>query len=486
MQAGRGQGQSGARVLVGVPAYRGVHHIAATLRSIQEQEFTEFHALVSVDDADHETARACELFLSDPRFSVAVQDRRLGWDGNINWLVAQTRTEFFCYWPQDDLATKDYLLSLVKFADANPSFVCAFSDIQWFEQEQALSTFPSLTGFALTRALYVLESMNGVPFRGLTRKDAADRVGPIRRTEFESAHEEFVWLAKLAREGKFGRVEGPIYYKRKHEGSLSPKWHKRETSWKRAVWLEFGVGMLEAILPAVADSEREAALSVVLERLCCPKDGRFRFYDPSPEPFAFAEEFLAKARERCGIGSAGGASPRARDNEIIAETIGFWLDREAVIRNYLGRLTSDLSRRGSLELSFQQDDPATKLLETGWASPEPWGTWSGAPSATLRLPIPNDQDGWRLAFLCRAFASRTHRQTVRVGIEGGAESTQWQFETDEFCRKEVCLQPQKAATIIRFGFPDAVSPFALGRGEDSRSLALGLVKVTISRPEVAS
>ena len=72
--------------------------------------------------------------------------------------------------------------------------------------------------------------MNGVPFRGLIRSDAMRRAGPLRHTPFQSAHEEFVWLAKLAREGMLGRVEGPLYCKRKHEGSLSPKWHLREPS----------------------------------------------------------------------------------------------------------------------------------------------------------------------------------------------------------------------------------------------------------------
>src|SRR5204863_4030312 len=118
-----------ARILVGVPAYRGAQHIGETLRCIAEQELAAFEVLISIDNADQETARACAPFIGDPRFRMVVQDQHLGWDRNINWLMAECPCEFFCYWQQDDLATKDYLLSLLRFADASPGFVCAFTDL---------------------------------------------------------------------------------------------------------------------------------------------------------------------------------------------------------------------------------------------------------------------------------------------------------------------------------------------------------------------
>lgn len=304
-----------ARILIGVPAYRGAQHIAETLRCIREQEFAAFAVLISVDNGDQETARACEPFLADPRFRMTVHREHLGWDRNINWLMAECRSDFFCYWQQDDLAAKDYLNSLIRFADANPDFVCAFTDIQWFGDEQARSSCPSLTGFALNRALYFLETMNGVPFRGLIRKSAIERAGPIRHTEFESAHEEFVWLAKLAREGAFARVPGSLYFKRKHKEAISAKWDHRRPEWWRPAWMEFGIGMLESILPLVAPHEREVALAVVLERLCCPKEGRRLSYDPKAEYEKFGMDFLALARARCSL-------PPGDDLRIVQTVLG--------------------------------------------------------------------------------------------------------------------------------------------------------------------
>jgi GT2 family glycosyltransferase len=460
MHTGPGDAPKVARVLVGLPAYRGAEHIAEALCCIREQEFAAFEVLISVDDGDRDTARACEPFLADPRFRLVMQPRRLGWEENINWLMAQPGYEFFCYWQQDDVTTPDYLGALVAFADAHPSFVCAFSDVVFFEDERVRLECPSLTGFALTRALYFLETLNGVPFRGLIRKAAIDRAGPIRRGEFAGVHEDYIWLAKLAREGKLGRVAGPTYFKRRHKGAASEAWMHRDATWRRAAWIELGVGMLDAILPAVAAAEREVALSIVLERLCAPRGERF---------------FC------CGVEPAG-ASVETADAEIIRESVGFWLERDAGVRGLLHRLRGDLARDGTLVLNFRADEPAAGLLTHGWSHPEPWGTWSAAATARLRLPIPDDRRRWTVALACRAYAEPGRPQTVRLSMDGGAQ-THWQFDTGELCDKELSLTSETGQATIEFHFPDAVSPHALGRSNDNRPLALALISVTISPAE---
>ncbi len=204
------------RILIGVPAFRGARFIRDTLKSIKQQDHGNFRVLISVDGDDAETAAACESFLSDPRFSLVMQNHRLGWAGNLNWLMSQQDYDLFCFWQQDDFTTRNYIAELLKAAMADPSAVCCFSDIQWVGLRHNLTTTPSVTGSPLDRTLSVFELMNGVPFRGLIRRSAIERTGPIRITEFESAFEEFVWVARLAREGSLHRVQGPIYYKRAH------------------------------------------------------------------------------------------------------------------------------------------------------------------------------------------------------------------------------------------------------------------------------
>ena len=460
------------RVLIGVPAYRGAQHIGETLRSIAEQEFSAFQVLISVDNADDETARACGAFLSDTRFRMVVHEKRLGWDGNINWLMGQCTAEFFCYWQQDDLTTKDYLHSLIAFADANPDVVCSFSDIQWFGDDSTRISCPSQTGSALTRSLYFLETMNGVPFRGLIRKTAIDRIGPIRRTEFESVHEDFVWLTKLARDGAFARAPGPLYYKRWHQGSVSAKWEARGPEWWRGVWMEFGVGMLEAILPAFGDDERETVLTVVLERLCCPKEGRKLSYHPGAEAPRFAAEFLKAARLRCNLAPGD-------DARIIAAVLG--ANAEALDTRLAG-LRQKLDQHGKLELEFHAGGNGTALLETGWSAPESWGVWSNGRTALLRLPLPADDRTWCVALEFVAFADPDHPQRVHVGVDGD-EIARWTLESSAPCSREFTLAGRADDPLLTFSLPDAVSPQQRGKGGDRRTLALGLVKATLLRAE---
>lgn len=467
-----------ARILVGMPAYHGTQHIAETLRCIAEQEFTAFGVLISIDNADYETADACGPFLADRRFRMVVHQEHLGWDRNTNWVMAQCDAEFFCYWQQDDLTTPDYLGSLIGFADDNPEFVCAFSDLQWVGDWHTRTSCPSLTGFALTRALYFLETMNGVPFRGLIRKAAIDRIGPIRQKGFSGAHEDFVWLAKLARDGAFGRVPGPLYYKRKHEDSVSTGWERRGPQWWRAAWLEFGIGMLEAILPAVASDERDAALRVVLERLCCPKEGRKFPYDPGPDCENFAAEFLRTARARHAL-------PPGDDARMVSTILGLLRAHARALDLRFTPLMRELDQHGRLEARFQADGTGTALLDSGWSAPEDWGTWSNDPESKLRLPLGADGRKWRVALQMVAYANADHPQRVRVMLDGN-ELARWTFQSGAASDRLLAVSVKANLPLLTFLFPDAISPQQRNESGDARALALGLIKLTISRDDAPS
>ena len=64
----------------------------------------------------------------------------------------------------------------------------------------------------------------------------------------------FVWLGKLAREGNLHYADKPAYFKRAYAESTHAKYHRKDRLWKRAVWIEFGLGMLEAIWPVVSST----------------------------------------------------------------------------------------------------------------------------------------------------------------------------------------------------------------------------------------
>ena len=466
------------RILIGVPAFRGARFIRETLESIQQQDHGDFRVLISVDGNDTETAAACELFLADSRFSLAMQSDRLGWAGNLNWLMSQQNYDFFCFWQQDDFTTSNYISELLKAATADPSAVCFFSDIQWVGLRHHLTTTPSVTGSSLDRSLSVFETMNGVPFRGLIRKDAIERAGPIRRTEFESAFEEFVWVARLAREGNLHRVEGPIYYKRAHPDSTHDKWHAKDSAWKRAVWLEFGVGMLETILPVIPESEHVGMLALILDRICIPRGGRFLFFNPAQTIMPFAVDFLDKVLQRFSSQPIAAVVSNPGRDVVLPGRIGNDLLASAI--DWM-RLRGATAGSGPMTFRFAAGELGTNFLLSGWSSPEDWGTWSDGSSAALHVGVVPASGRWRAIFTFRVFGPGRKRKAiwVRRGAEAGA--VKWRAVPNDVVQQEIIFQGNSEDMTLHFSFPDAQSPLELGMSKDPRKLGIGLIALEISR-----
>ena len=293
-------------IFVAVPVYAGVAYVAETLRSIQAQDYGDLAVWISVDGDDRQSAEACEPFLGDSRFRMTVQPRRLGWAGNLNWLMDQCGEEFFCYWQQDDLCEASYLRVLEAFARRHPGAVCVFSDLQWFGTRAERVSTPSSTGGPLQRVLDQIEHGHYVPFRGLVPRKPLAAVGHVRLTPNNSALEDQVWLARLLALGPWQRAEGTLYFKRGHEAEAHRAWERSAHDHvRRSTWLEWGMGMLEAALGVAARHERGELAGVVLDRLTTARPGRWLFYDAASFGVealeSFRVDFVRLARERCGV-----------------------------------------------------------------------------------------------------------------------------------------------------------------------------------------
>src|ERR1700730_8159359 len=118
-----------ARVTIGVPVYRGERFVEETLRSIQNQTYEDFQVVLSIDGPDPICEAICKPFLDDGRFRMVVQPERLGWVGNLNWLLSQVESEFWYYHQQDDLAHETYLEVLVQSIDRLPSAALVYCDV---------------------------------------------------------------------------------------------------------------------------------------------------------------------------------------------------------------------------------------------------------------------------------------------------------------------------------------------------------------------
>jgi len=491
----------GPAIFVGLPAYRGEEFLAETLRSILAQEFEDFRVLISVDGGDEPSADVCATYLADPRIEVVLQQERRGWAGNLNWLMARSTGDFFCYWPQDDVCAPTYFRILHEYAAHHPDAACVYADMQWFGSRDHCDRMPSVIGPALARVLGLFEATPRAPFYGLVRHGALQGAGPLRVNAYDSRLEDYVWVTKLAREGELHHVPGTLYYKRAHARNTHSFNEAREED-RRGIWTEYGLGILEAAIPLVADAERATLLSTVLERLLLPRAGRWMTYDPPAgglhEIIDFANQFVDATTGR--FGTKGWTSvPRLPDPRAVSELVAAHQKAgtahvastsaliEIGIREVtFERLRDQIADAGRLEVGLARGQSGTALLDRGWSTPEDWGVWSDGPTARLRLPLPCDGRTWTISVQGYALvderAQRPEQDIVtRVGPDTVACWTAT-LSAPAISGEFMLTTPQDPAPLFTdFDFPDAVSPAELGRNDDHRRLGLALEKIVIER-----
>jgi hypothetical protein len=252
---------SESTVTVGVPVYRGELYLEEALESLRSQSHRDFEAILSVDGPDPASEALCRRFLTDSRFRIVVQPQRLGWVGNLNWLMAQVETPFWCYHQQDDLLDRRYLEVLVGAAREMPAAAVVFGDIEAFGALSMTFAQASVTGSAAARELALLyEHLPAVAFRGVTRIEALRLGGGIPANEIDSFACDTAWMAAMARWGELRRVPGTIAHKRFHSAGEHTKWAQWPLEKRTRAWVVHCGAMLEQAMLVDATSQERRLL----------------------------------------------------------------------------------------------------------------------------------------------------------------------------------------------------------------------------------
>jgi GT2 family glycosyltransferase len=503
------------RIDVGIPVYRGGEHIAATLQSLVDQTHKNFSALISVDGGDPESAEVCRPFLRDSRFRLVVQEQRLGWAGNLNWLVSRSDGAFFCYYQQDDVTAPTYFEELIAAASQHPSAAIVFSDLQFFGDDQQGATAPSITGDVFSRVLKQLEAFSHTPFRGLIRAKALrEAPGGLRLTEHESFGEDFVWVLKLTRAGDLINVPKALYFKRRHAESTSRAWFETwPLSKRRDALIKVCVGLIDAVLPAAqTNAQRFQLLYAVLERLALhqwfyptkrlsPDERRHLVTDFMTELRAYGETDVAQTFQmdwdlltnlslrRFGLREIETAI--VRPATTYEEEVDGGSEHVArAIEDARHCLMAKLSYRLGDSIDFSGPD-SRRYMHGDWGDPEPWGVWTHGKFADLLL-WPEAAMGQRLTlhFCLKPFFENVGRQRLTVSIDGvdvgvflfdirgiNADRPRW-------C--EISFSPDTLASRplrVSFALPDLPAPASLGLPADAPVLGMGFIQARIAVSE---
>ena len=404
-------------VFIAMPVYRGEDVIEETIRSILDQEFEDFHLVISVDGEDDPTVEICRKYTSDPRIDVVVQQHRLGWPGNFNWLVENCDREFFCYWQQDDLASTGYLRSLRKELLARPDASIAHTDVQWFGASFDRTSTPSIEGEPLSRVMQHIEAIRYEPLRGLIRSSMLPGGDAIPVTEDESCQEEFVFLTQMAAAGAFVRTDQAMYFKRLHAGNVFKKWFGFPEWRRRRGWLSMGSGMYHLARQHARVSDWPSVLAQVADRLAVVRIGRGHFYAPPQHRQGIARMV------RDFVGFAGlsgddlgpvGSRPEALQRPVHEDVLRA-LDDERARLARRSELATTIDDAGTWTTEIAEDGFAS-LLGYGWSDIEPWGVWTDGEEARLRIPAPPGRK-WRATLVGEGYGRSAE---IRIGAGPGS------------------------------------------------------------------
>lgn len=158
-----------------IPTYQAELFIDRTLTAARQQSHAELAILVSVDlssDRTREIARAHRA--SDPRLQVYEQHERLGWAGNVNFLLERVRTPFSFIYFHDDLISPHYTERLLLALQEDPTAASVHCDMAHFGGSDHVTPGRANRGNRVERLLtFMLAPARGAPLRSMMRASLA-------------------------------------------------------------------------------------------------------------------------------------------------------------------------------------------------------------------------------------------------------------------------------------------------------------------------
>jgi glycosyltransferase involved in cell wall biosynthesis len=257
--------RSAAEVSICIPAWNSRDFIATTLRHAREQTHPHLRILVAVDHGADDTAAICAAIArDDPRVEMFAQAERLGWAGNVNFLLDRVRTPFFMLYFHDDVLLPRYVERLLEALAGRPDAGSAHCDMGHFGASDHVSkavAYPA--GAALRLAWFLLAPERGSPLRSLTRSALLDAGLRLPTDAVDGLWANEPYLMRLLAAGPAVAVGETLYLRwDKRTGGLTDGWNKLSLS-EQYSGFRANIGSFLSIIDAtpMSGAERQALRS---------------------------------------------------------------------------------------------------------------------------------------------------------------------------------------------------------------------------------
>jgi glycosyltransferase involved in cell wall biosynthesis len=206
------------RLTLGLPVYNGERFLAASLDALLAQTFTDFELIISDNGSTDRTGEIARQYeAKDSRVRYVRHSENRGSTFNHNFVIEQSRGEFFKWVSHDDLYAPDLLQRCIDALDSRPEIVLAHAWTAFIDEsgritEQIDYALTTDVPDPVTRFRSVLYIDGGDDIYGVIRMSVLTRVAP-----FGSYHwADRTFVGELVLHGPFHNVPDFLYFRRDH------------------------------------------------------------------------------------------------------------------------------------------------------------------------------------------------------------------------------------------------------------------------------
>jgi glycosyltransferase involved in cell wall biosynthesis len=223
------------RITVAIPNYNTARWLPGAMESVLAQRFGDFEMLI-LDNASTDNSLEVARRYRDPRIVLHVNERNLGFAGNIHAGCRLARGAYVVFVGTDDILLPDFLDEAVAFLDAAPGCAMVHGRAAWIDTEGRRfgGSDPSWARITPGR-----EAMLGAFTRGFCFTTMVLRTDAIRATgPFDEAWHEVIdlWLfCRMCLAGDIGHLDRILVEYRVHPAAMSQQMSTTNLMFRRQI-----------------------------------------------------------------------------------------------------------------------------------------------------------------------------------------------------------------------------------------------------------